>query len=248
MSDGRKLELRQAVCEYDGRNQSFRFYSKDLTQTVPEKVFQAWQSSGIPASIALVPSSSTRRVRIVLLDAATGLTGAIDIPVLASDIASANAPAPSPEPPATPSFADLPDREPIACPPKSTAALSFHVKSGQAGSLDWNGDVLLYKGDLPPDLTAGALFTYVFGNRFRCDSGDSFHRRGRRRACAPFHVSQSARESCHGGPEWRATGVSGRSSCRSQRKINFRSCLEGESLSGALRVLFCNLHLKKAGG
>jgi hypothetical protein len=55
--------------------------------------------------------------------------------------------------------------------PRATGALTFNLPSGQSGTLDWNGDSLLYRGDMPIGQSASAFFNYAFGARFHCQAG-----------------------------------------------------------------------------
>lgn len=160
-----------ALCEFGSKSDKFTMYKKDLTNAIPEEVFRGWQDTGIPDYIGVAPSSDTRRLRVVIVDGSTGLTGAIDIPITPSDIAKAAAAAP-PVPRVTPSFVEIPDREQLSSPPKEMGSLVFKSNSGASGSLDWNGETLLYRGELTVEQTASALFSYAFQAKFRCMAGN----------------------------------------------------------------------------
>ena len=56
-------------------------------------------------------------------------------------------------------------------PPKEAGSLVFHTNTGMSGAIDWNGDVLLYEGQIPIEQSANAFFGFVYGDRFHCDSG-----------------------------------------------------------------------------
>ena len=90
--DSYNLNIKMADCEFAQKTTIFKFNERELTKTVSADVFRSWQSTGIPDHIALMPAADTRRIRLVVLDVSSGLTGAIDIPVLPSEIAKATAP------------------------------------------------------------------------------------------------------------------------------------------------------------
>jgi VWFA-related protein len=166
--DTHTVNFREAVCEFTQKGDAFRFQDTDLTKTVPDDIYRSWQSSGIPDQIAFLPAATTRRVRFVILDVTSGLAGAIDVPVLASEIAQASAPAPV----VTTPFLDILDKERTPAQPKPMKSMNFRLpSSGQSGSLDWDGDILLYRGDLPLDKAAVGFSSFAFGDRFRCLSG-----------------------------------------------------------------------------
>jgi hypothetical protein len=164
-----------ATCEFSASGDSFQFATQKLVGTATDEMFQKWQTQGIPDFVTLTPNPATRRIRFVVVDTPTGLTGALDVPVRPADM-TMKAPPPPPAPPtAAPISAVLaiPDRfaPNQEWTPRATGALTFGLPSGQSGTLDWNGDVLLYRGDLPLDQAAKAFFDYAFGARFHCQAG-----------------------------------------------------------------------------
>ena len=167
------LNVRMADCEFAQKNTIFRFNERELAKTVSAEVFRSWQSAGIPNHIALMPSPDTRRIRLVVLDVSSGLTGAIDIPVLPSEIATATTPVQLPAPVVTTPYLELPDKVKAPSPPKVVASVTFHLNSGASGTLDWSADSLLYHpaGDMPLDQAANGFFGYAFGGRFHCQDG-----------------------------------------------------------------------------
>jgi VWFA-related protein len=167
------LNIRMADCEFAQKNTIFKINEKELTKTVSAEVFRSWQSTGIPEHVALMPAADTRRIRFVVLDVSSGLTGAIDIPVLPSDFAKAKEPVPPPAPVVTTPYLELPDKMKAPSPPKVVASLTFHLNSGASGTLDWSGDSLLYhpEGDMPLDQAAKGYSSYAFGGRFHCQDG-----------------------------------------------------------------------------
>jgi VWFA-related protein len=168
-----KLNVQVADCEFAQKNTIFRFNEKELTKTVSAEVFRNWQANGIPEHVALMPADDTRRIRLVVLDVASGLTGAIDIPVLPSEIAKARELVQPPAPVATTPYLELPDKVRGSSSPKVVASLTFHLNSGASGTLDWSGDSLLYQpaGDMPLDQSASGFSSYAFSGRFHCQGG-----------------------------------------------------------------------------
>jgi len=167
------LNIRMADCEFAQKNTIFKFNDRELTKTISADLFRSWQSTGIPEHVALMPAADTRRIRLVVLDVSSGLTGAIDIPVLPSEIAMATASIPPPAPVVTTPYLELPDKVKAPSPPKVVASLTFHLNSGASGTLDWSGDSLLYhpEGEMPLDQAAKGFSSYAFGGRFHCQDG-----------------------------------------------------------------------------
>jgi hypothetical protein len=164
------LNVKIADCEFAQKATVFKFNERDLTKTVSAEVFRSWQSVGIPDRIALMPAEDTRRIRLVVLDVSSGLTGAIDIPVLPSEMAKA-APAPPPAPVVTTPYLELPDKVKGSSPPKVVESVTFHSNSGESGTLIWKGDAVLFEGNLPMELAANGFSSYAFGGRFHCQDG-----------------------------------------------------------------------------
>jgi hypothetical protein len=167
------LNIRLADCEFAQKNTIFKFNERELTKTVSAEIFRSWQSTGIPEHVALMPAADTRRIRLVVLDVSSGLTGAIDIPVLPPEIEKATSPVPPPAPVVTTPYLELPDKVKAPSPPKVVASLTFHLNSGASGTLDWSGNALLYhaEGDMPLDQAAKGFSSYAFGGRFHCQDG-----------------------------------------------------------------------------
>jgi VWFA-related protein len=167
------LNVRVADCEFAQKDTIFKFNQRELTKTVSDDVFRSWQSTGIPDHVALMPAADTRRIRLVVLDISSGLTGAIDIPVLPSEIAKARELVQPPAPVLTTPYLELPDKVKAPSPPKVVASVTFHLNSGASATLDWSGDSLLYHpaGDMPLDQAAIGFSSYAFGGRFHCQDG-----------------------------------------------------------------------------
>jgi VWFA-related protein len=168
------FNVRVADCEFAQKDTIFKFNERELPKTISGEIFRSWQSSGIPYHVALTPSPDVRRIRLVVLDVSSGLTGAIDIPVTPAEIAKASAPvAPPPPPVATTPYLELPDKVKPPSPPKVVASVTFHLNPTTSATLDWSGDSLLYQpaGDMPLDKAADGFSSYAFGGRFHCQDG-----------------------------------------------------------------------------
>jgi hypothetical protein len=171
--DSYNMNIRVADCEFAQKATVFRFNEREMPKTISSDLFRSWQSTGIPDHIALMPSADTRRIRLVVLDVASGLTGAIDIPVLPSEIAKATAPVVPPAPVVTTPYVEFPDKAKGAAQPKIVESLTFRLNESASGTLNWKGDSLIYQlaGDMPLDKSANAFSGYAFGGRFHCQDG-----------------------------------------------------------------------------
>jgi hypothetical protein len=120
-----------------------------------------------------MPSAETRRVRLVVLDVSSGLTGAIDIPVSAAELAKAREVVQPPPQMASTPYVELPDKVKGPSSPKIVASLTFHLGSAASGTLDWSGDSLQYQqtGQMPLGQAANGFTGYAFGGRFHCEDG-----------------------------------------------------------------------------
>jgi len=167
------VNVRVADCEFAQKATVFRFNERPLAKTVSAEVFRSWQSTGIPEHVALMPGADTRRIRLVVLDVSSGLTGAIDIPVSSAEIAKATATAAPAAPVATTPYVELPDKVKGSSSPKVVASVTFHLNSGASATLDWSGDSLLYhaEGEMSLNQAASGFFSYAFANRFHCEGG-----------------------------------------------------------------------------
>ena len=168
------LNVRVADCEFAQQKTTiFRFHEAELPKTVSGEIFRGWQSSGIPYHVAMMPSEDTRRIRLVVLDVTSGLTGAIDIPVSPSELAKAAAPVEPPKPEVTTPYLELPDKVKGSSAPKVLASVTFHLGASASGTLDWSGDAVVYRpeGEMPLEQAANGFFGYAFGGRFHCQDG-----------------------------------------------------------------------------
>jgi VWFA-related protein len=176
VGDSYNMNLRVADCEFAQKATVFRFNEREMPRTVTSEIFRSWQASGIPDHIALMPSADTQRIRLVVLDVDSGLTGAIDIAVLPSEMAKATtvvAPAVPAAPVVTTPYVEFPDKAKGPSQPKIVESLTFRLNASSAGSLNWKGDSLVYQveGDMPLDKSANAFSGYAFGGRFHCQDG-----------------------------------------------------------------------------
>ncbi len=168
------IVLQAAVCRFSGKGDNFQFSKQDLSGVVSEDALRTWQTQGLSDSVTIHPDVDTHSVRFAVLDVPTGLTGALDFPISAGSANATAAAAPAPPPPAIvikKSILEIPDRPAPQGPQPPMGSLTFHGPSGNSGTLDWNGDALLYRGDLPVDQSAPAFFGYAFGGKFRCSAG-----------------------------------------------------------------------------
>ena len=168
--DAYNVNVRVAECEFAQKDTIFKFNNRELPKTISKDVFSGWKSNGIPERVALMPAADTRRIRLVVLDVSSGLTGAIDIPVSAAELAKAReAVQPPPQVASTP-YVELPDKVKGNSPPKILASLTFHLGAAASGTLDWSGDTLLYQsaGEMPLAQAANGFAGYAFGGRFHC--------------------------------------------------------------------------------
>jgi VWFA-related protein len=171
--DSYSLNVRIADCEFANKDTVFKFNERELTKSVSAEIFRTWQSIGIPDRVGLMPAADTRRIRLVVLDVSSGLTGAIDIPVSKAEIAKATTPVVPPAPVVTTPYVELPDKVKGSSPPKVVASLTFHLDPATSGTLDWSGDSLVYHsaGEMPLAPAANGFSNYAFGGRFHCQDG-----------------------------------------------------------------------------
>ncbi len=162
-----ELSARTALCEYGGQGDSIQFLMMGR-QTVSEATYQIWQARGFQEYVDVPPMADAGWVRIAVVDTRTGLTGALDIPMRAEDLAMAAAP------PAT--LPAAPENPPEAVPENSPSppaySITFRASSGAASALDWNGDKLSYQGGINVGQTAPAYFHDAFGAKFHCEAGE----------------------------------------------------------------------------
>jgi VWFA-related protein len=155
------LNLQTAVCEYDPKGKTFRIYARDISRAVPEGADHSWQAQDVRNVVVFTPKQETQRLRIAVLDAATGVTGSLDVPAHPRDFVTlllSVAPAESAGKPAEGALL--------------FTHLAFRSSSGESSSLDAKGDELSYIGKLGADRVAPAFFQSVYGKGFHCQAGN----------------------------------------------------------------------------
>jgi VWFA-related protein len=163
------LDLQMAVCEYAAKADSFLYANQSFVSSVSDGDYQVWKKLGVPQFVEIQPHAETRRLRVVVLDVPTGLIGSVDLPVRPQDFLT-----PQPIPGVTQSRKSASvTEEPASVAPAAEEPrfVQFRVKSGQSGQLDWNGDTLIYRGDLPADQSAPVFFQLSYSTKFHCQSG-----------------------------------------------------------------------------
>jgi VWFA-related protein len=174
-SGSRRLNLQMAICEYDPKGEKFQFFSRDLSQPVPEAVYQSWRASGIRDLFDYSAKPENQRLRFAVLDIPAGTTGALDVPAHPHEFGALPGPnfAASSAPGATtPSSSAAPSgAAPVAIPPQVLTSLTFKSNTGKSSALDWNGGKVLFSGDLDSQLGASAFFQKFVGVDFHCQSG-----------------------------------------------------------------------------
>jgi len=155
------LNLHTAVCEYDAKGKTFHVYERDISRAVPEGADHSRQAQDVRDVVVFAAKPDAQRLRIAVLDAATGVTGAVDVPAHPHD------------------FVELSS---IVAPAGSRAKanatnavlfthLAFRSSSGESSALDANGGALAYVGKLAADRVAPAFFENVYGKEFHCEAG-----------------------------------------------------------------------------
>jgi VWFA-related protein len=185
-SGSRRLDARMAICEFNPKGDKFKFFSRDLSRTVPEAVYQAWQSHGIGDIFDFDAKADDQRLRFAVLDVPSGSAGSLDVPAHPTEFASIPRPA-AVAPPVPRADEDAPTPgSPAATPQASTPAASapagtsqqevttgliFRSNLGKISRLDWNHGKVSYHGDLGVDVGAIAFFQKLIGVRYHCQTG-----------------------------------------------------------------------------
>lgn len=153
------LHLRVGVCEFAPRGGRFRIYMHELSKRFPAREAEGWQKQDVDSVIDYKAKPETTRLRLAVLDTATGLTGSVDVPA---------------HPRAVFEIQGLDDAKQTAGTEAATelySRLQFHSSNGDSGGLDLSGDKMEYRGKLPIDLSAPAFFRQVYGANFHCEAG-----------------------------------------------------------------------------
>jgi VWFA-related protein len=146
-SGSNAIILQAGICEYDPKRETFRIYERDISQTISEGADHSLQAKDIRNVIVFVPKPDTQRLRIAVLDPATGLTGSLDVPAHPRDFGNSSGTA------------------------LLFTHLSFQSTSGRSSSLDSKGSSLSYRGDLGVDRAAPAFFRSTYDKEFHCQLG-----------------------------------------------------------------------------
>lgn len=166
----RAVNLQMAVCEYDPKGTSYRFYPRDLSRSVPEGVYQGWRQNGFRNIFDYQAKSENQKLRFVVLDVPSGVAGSVDVPAHPHDFGSVPASAPGVAPSSPAGKSSSPPAPNAGAAPLITR-FTFRSTSGGASVLDWARDKLSYQGDLAVAQGAPAFFHSVFGQAFHCEAG-----------------------------------------------------------------------------
>jgi VWFA-related protein len=159
----RQLNLQMAICEFDPQGDSFQFFSRDLSQPVPDDLYKTWQEHGIQNIFDYAAKADDQRLRFAVLDVPSGEIGSVDVP--AHPLAFASVPGSEVPASQAPSATPQPERKTVQIVTK------FTFRAGNAVSwLDWTGDALYYHGDIGIEQGAPAFFKSLYGAKFHCDA------------------------------------------------------------------------------
>jgi VWFA-related protein len=162
------LHLQVGVCEFAPREGRFRIYTHDFSKKFVERDGKKWQSQDVASVIDYKARPETTRLRLAVLDTATGLTGSVDVPAhprvvfdiggIGGEHGGAGMEVSS-------------ETGNTAGAAKLYSRLEFHSSNGESGRLDLSGDEIEYRGKLGIALSAPAFFHEVYGSVFQCEAG-----------------------------------------------------------------------------
>ncbi len=157
----RRVNLQMAVCEFDPKEKTFQFFSRDLSRPVPDELYRRWQQRGIQDIVDYGAKPEDQRLRFVVLDVSSGETGAVDVPAHPRELAS------------LPESATPEEISASAAPPEKmvTTGLIFRSGPGQLSKLEWRSGTVSYQGNLSAAVGALALFQKLVGVKYHCQSG-----------------------------------------------------------------------------
>jgi VWFA-related protein len=161
-----ELGVQTALCEYGAKGDSMQFLMMK-PQTVSDAAYQIWQAHGFEEYVNVPPMAGTGWLRVAVVDARTGSTGALDIPMRAEDLARAAMPPENLQG----ALGSPGAKAPGTLVGPRVYSLTFHSSSGVAGTLDWDGNNLSYHGDVGVPQSARAYFHDAFGSLFHCEEG-----------------------------------------------------------------------------
>ena len=143
----RQLDLHMAICEFDPKEDSFQFFPRDLSRSVPENLYEAWKERGIQNILDYAPKPGDQRLRFAVLDVPSGEIGSVDVPAHPREFASS-------------------ETRTIQIVTK----IAFRTQTA-ASWLDWTGNTLSYHGDVGVEQSAPAFFKNQYGEKFHCEAG-----------------------------------------------------------------------------
>jgi len=160
----RQLNLHMAICEFNPKEDSFQFFPRDLSRSVPENVYEVWKERGIQNILDYAAKPGDQRLRFAVLDVPSGEIGSVDAPAHPHEFASATG---SPLP-LTAQAAATPGPETRTI--QIVTKIAFRTQTA-ASWLDWTGKALSYHGDIGIEQGAPAFFKNQYGAKFHCEAG-----------------------------------------------------------------------------
>ena len=178
--DSRSLDILVAACMYGAGGDSGHYFEQENSQSISDADYRIWESLGIPDMLSLTRTRDAAKVRIVVVDKHSGLSGAVDVPLnpLPSQTEAAAASSkPVADAPAAETQSRLLDAGTEVEPPPHIPYfgkpyfLRFRTQAGQTGMIDWSKGTVSYQGDLPVAQTAAFFFQSFYAQTFHCQAG-----------------------------------------------------------------------------
>jgi VWFA-related protein len=175
------LDILVAACMYGAKGDSGHYFEQEDSQSVSDADYRTWESEGIPDKLGLTLAPGAGKVRIVVVDKHSGLSGAVDVPLspapAQTEVATAGGKAG-----ASRATAENPSQlvdvgtEIEPAPPipyfGKPYFLRFRTQTGQTGTIDWSKGTVSYEGDLPVAYTASFFFQSFYAQTFHCQAGN----------------------------------------------------------------------------
>lgn len=177
----RSLDILVAACMYGPASDSGHYFEQENSQSISDADYRVWESNGIPDMLSLPRARDAAKVRIVVVDKHSGLTGAVDVPLTplpaqteAAAAASSTSVAAAPNAQNQSRLLDAGTE--VEQPPPipyfgKPYFLRFRTQAGQTATIDWSKGTVSYGGDLPVESTASFFFQSFYAQRFHCQSG-----------------------------------------------------------------------------
>jgi VWFA-related protein len=161
----RQLNLQMAVCDFDANGGSFQFFPRDLSASITDAQYQAWQTTGVRNIFDFQARPDDKKLRFAVLDVPTGAIGSIDVPAHPKEfgIIPTLAPRAAPSGPSASSS--------TSSAPSPLTHVGFKGSNGATSTLDWAGDSVTYHGELTIDQGAHAIYANLFGGKYHCEAG-----------------------------------------------------------------------------